>query len=204
MPLASSQNQNARSETAEGTQQCSIPGCEQNSATPNLGRLCLVHFIKASYVRLEELSRSTHTWSVGGVAWESARSFVQDCVQIATRFTQQKPDLPNLQRAQLVDITIWAAELGQRLRRSPRSPLAVSLRLISDIAGNCWEEETFSLDFSRHGARTQCQHVVKNDDVLKVIRLDTGEQAGARVVWVQQKTAGGQEIGIEFIYGGTT
>jgi len=198
--MALSQNDTIQRDAVQTAEQCSVPECQQSStAAPSLGRMCLKHFIKASYRTLEELNRSTHTWSVGGAAWDSARRFVQECVQIATSFTQQKIQVSNLERAQLVDITIWAAELGHRLRRSPRNPLAITIRLISEMPGQMWEEETYTLDLSRHGARTKCQHVVKNDDVLRVVRLDTAEQLNARIVWQRQKTPGTQEIGIEFL-----
>jgi hypothetical protein len=164
--------------------------------------MCLAHFISTSYRKLEELNRSTHTWAVGGPAWDSARKFVKQCVQIGSSFSQEKHKLTNLERAQLVDITIWASELGQRLRRTPRNPFAVTIRLRSEKPGNSWEEETFTLDISRHGARAKCQHLVKTDDVLKVHRLDSGEQAVARVVWQRQTTPHTHEIGIEFIQGG--
>jgi hypothetical protein len=177
-----------------------VPGCEQSTGTaPNLRGMCLAHFISTCYGKLEQLSRSTHEWFVGGTAWESAHSFVQECVQTATNFSQQTAEISNLERARLVDITIWAAELGRQLRRSPRNPLAISIRLISEMPGHCWEEETQTLDISRHGARTQCQHTVKNDDILKVFRLDTMEQLEARIVWQRQRAAGTQEIGIEFL-----
>ena len=180
--------------------QCSVPDCEHPAATSiELRRVCLAHFIITCYGRLEELSRSTDTWSAGGTAWESARSFIWVCVQTAANLSQQNPELPNLERARLVDIIISATDLGRRSRRSPRSPLAIAIRLISERPGHCWEEETYTLDISRHGARTKCQHVVKSDDILKFLRLDTGEQVEARVVWRRQTTSGTQQIGIEFL-----
>lgn len=82
-------------------------------------------------------------------------------------------------------------------RRSPRSPLAIPIRLISEKAGKCWEEDTHTLDVSRHGARTTCQNVVEEGDILKVLRLDNGEQFEGRVVWQRQTDSGTQEIAVE-------
>ena len=166
--------------------------------------MCLTHFIKTCYRELDELNRSTHTWSVGGPAWESARIFFQDCVQIAASFSQQKSNLSNIERAQLVDISIWASELGQRLRRGPRNPLAIAIRLSSEMPGHRWQEETYTLDINRHGARANCQHAVKKDDILTVQRLDTGEQMDARVVWQRQTRYYTHEFGMEFLFGETT
>jgi len=167
--------------------------------------MCLAHFVNSCYARLEELSRSTHTWAIGGTAWESARDFVRECVQTATRFSQHVPAPSNLERARLVDIATWATELGRRLRRSPRNPVAITIRLMSEQPGGLyWEEETYTLDISCHGARMNCKHAVKNDDVLKVLRLDTGEQLEARVVWHRLTSSGSYELGIEFLYGGSS
>jgi hypothetical protein len=187
----------------EIAEKCSSPGCEQGSGTVvELRQLCLAHFISTSYGKLQELSQSTHTWTVGGTAWEFARDIIQDCVQTATHFSQAGSNLSNLERARLMDIAIWATELGRRLRRSPRSPKVIAIRLISEKPGNCWEEETYTLDISRHGARTKCQHKLKKDDTLKVLRLDTQEQVESRVVWHRPIKSGAQEVGIEFLHGG--
>jgi hypothetical protein len=187
----------------ELTSQCSIQGCNQ-PAVIDVGarRVCVAHFVANSYEKLEKLSHSTHTWSVGGEAWESARNFVRECVQSATSFSQKNTAISNLERARLVDIATWATELGRRLRRSPRNTLANTIRLISERPGHCWEEETYTLDISLHGARTKCRHTVKREDILKVLHLDTLEQVEARVVWQRSTTSGAQEIGIEFLHEG--
>jgi hypothetical protein len=161
--------------------------------------MCLSHFIGACYDKLEQMARSTHTWSVGGPAWESARRFTRECRQIATNFSKQNSGLSNLERARLTDIAIWATELGRCLRRSPRSPFVIPIRLISEIPGRSWAEETYTIDVDRHGARIRCQNVVKNSDVLKILRPDTGETQESRVVWQRKLTSGAQEIGIEFL-----
>jgi hypothetical protein len=186
----------------EIAQQCAEQKCERCSgsgAAADLQHMCLSHFIVTCYEKLEQMARSTHTWSVGGPAWESARRFTMQCKQIATNFPKQNSGLSNLERARLTDIAIWATELGRCLRRSPRSPFAIPIRLISEMPGRSWVEETYTVDVDRHGARTRCQNVVKNGDILKIFRPDTGEQEESRVVWQQKLPSGGHEIGIEFL-----
>ena len=91
----------------ETEQRCPVPGCDQSSGPfPKLDRMCFTHFIKSCYRQLEEMNRTTHTWSVGGAAWESARLFVHECAQRAASFTREKPELSNLERAQLADISM--------------------------------------------------------------------------------------------------
>lgn len=184
---------------------CSTPGCEQRSSTVfDLRQMCLEHFITTCYEKLEVVSKNRQLWSVDGTAWESASHIIQECGQRAGDLSQQKSELSNLEHARLLDIALWAAELGQQVRRSRRSPLAIAIRLISERPGGYWEEETHTLDISRHGARMNCQHAVKNAEILKVVRIVTGEQTEARVVWQRLTTPGTQEIGIEFINGGDT
>lgn len=161
--------------------------------------MCLTHFIVSCYEKLEQMARSTHTWSVGGPAWESARCFTRECKQIATNFSKHNSGLSNLERARLTDIAIWATELGRCLRRSPRSPFTIPMRLISEMPGRSWVEETYTVDVDRHGARIRCQNVVKTGDILKIFRPDTGEQEESRVVWQQKLPSGIHEIGIEFL-----
>ena len=186
----------------EIAQQCSEQKCEQCSGSgkaDDLQHMCLAHFIVTCYQKLEQMARSTHTWSVGGPAWESARRFTMQCRQIATNFPKQNSDLSNLERARLTDIAIWATELGRCLRRSPRSPFAIPIRLISEMPGRSWVEETYTVDVDRHGARTRCQNAVKHGDLLKILRPDTGGEEESRVVWQRKLSSGAHEIGIEFV-----
>jgi hypothetical protein len=162
-----------------------------------LRSVCLAHFLDVCYQRLDELSRSTKDWSYGGSAWDSARRITKECAQQAAAYSQHQSALSNLERARLLDIAMWAAELGRRLRRSPRSTINIAVRLISEMPGRCWCEETQTSDVSLHGAQTICNHAVEIGDTLKILRLDTEEQLEVRVVWQRQTTSDIQEIGLE-------
>jgi hypothetical protein len=157
------------------------------------------HFVVTSYQKLDELDRSKHTWCFGGPAWEFANRFTRECIQAATHFSAQNPDLSNLERARLIDISLWANEIGQCLRRSPRRPLTIELRLTSEIPERCWQEDTHTLDVNRYGARMKCENAVHAGDVLSVLRLDNGDETGLRVVWCHPSATGGQQIGVEVI-----
>ena len=157
------------------------------------------HFVVACYEKLDELDRSKHTWCFGGPAWEFAHRFTRECIQTASHFSMQKSDLSNLERARLVDIALWANEIGQCLRRSPRRPLTIKIRLSSTVAQLRWQEDTLTLDVNRHGARMECQNVVNVGDVLNVLRLDNGGQAALRVVWHRPDPSGAQQIGVEIV-----
>jgi hypothetical protein len=161
--------------------------------------MCLEHFITACYEKLEALSKNRHLWSVNGTTPASTSHTIQECAERAGALSQQLPEISNLGRARLLDIALWAAELGRQVRRSPRSTFPVTIRLISERPGRYWEEETQTLDMGRYGARMKCRHATENDDILKVVRIDTGKQIEARVVWQRRTAPGTHEIGIEFI-----
>ena len=124
---------------------------------------------------------------------------LQECVERAEDLTHHKSEITNLDRARLLDIALWASELSQQVRRSPRSILAVDVKVVSKRPGHYWQEETQTMDLSLHGARLRCLHAVEIDDVLSVVRMDTGRQMDARVVRQRRISPTIQEIGIEFI-----
>jgi hypothetical protein len=184
----------------EMADQCSESGCELPAKTVVESRsVCLAHFFTTCYEKLDELNRDTRNWTYGGAEWESARRITKECAQKAADYSQYESGLSNLERARLLDITLWAAELGRRLRRSPRSVMNITIRLISEMPGRCWWEETHTVDVSRHGSRIICKHAVENDDILKVLRLDTTAQIEVRVTWHRRTTCGIHEIGVEAI-----
>lgn len=102
---------------------CSAPNCDRPAvAFLELRSLCLSHFIDTCYAKLEELNQNTHIWAADGSASESTRTFVRECIQTASSLPQQNPELSNLERARLLDITLCASELSRRLPRSSRTP----------------------------------------------------------------------------------
>jgi hypothetical protein len=80
-----------------------------------------LHFISTCYAKLEDLNQNTQTPFVGGTEWESARTFVQECIQTAASISQHDPELSNLDRARLLDILFWANELDRRFLRDPNT-----------------------------------------------------------------------------------
>lgn len=105
---------------------------------------------------------------------------------------------PNLEKAQVVDILLWASELHGRLRRSPRVSARIPVLLRSEALDQPWEERTETQILSRHGAQVCCRVEVHNGDVLTCIRLDNGRRADSRVTWTHRKASGELEFGIEF------
>ena len=127
------------------------------------------------------------------------RQFIHECVRQVDELERAADDLDNLDRAKLLHITLSANELGRHLRRSPRKEVSIAVRLSSERVGDTWEIDTETALISQHGASMQCRHPVKPEEILRVIRPDTGQKAEVRVVW--QRPVGNDDvrIGVEFV-----
>jgi diguanylate cyclase (GGDEF)-like protein len=87
-------------------------------------------------------------------------------------------------------------ERREQVRRSVRLPVETPVFLIgSDLTGKSFFEDTVTFDVSRHGAAILSHRKLAAEDELVVRRLDTNEEARARVVRVMELGPG------EFIYG---
>jgi hypothetical protein len=179
---------------------CVAAGCGQPSvATLDLRPLCFQHFIAGSYSRLEEMRGRGVDPADPAEATAALWAFVTDCSRQVMDLAQRDASLGNLGRAQLLDILLHVSELAQRLRRSPRLPIAVDVRIRCEVPGQLWEEQTETRMLSRCGALVEFRHAVQVGDMLMVSRPDTGQEATARVAWFRRRSDGVQEIGIELL-----
>ncbi len=182
------------------TERCNATGCERPAAASlELRRLCREHFVVACYERLEECKQRLRDRSGGGSLADSVRQSVQECMRETADISQNSPDLDNLERARLLDILLWAAELSERLRRSHRLPISIPVRLRSEKPGRPWQEETHTQMLSRFGASVECKHEVTAGEILEIVRLDTEDRVQVRVAWAQKKSSGRSEVGLEFV-----
>ncbi len=178
---------------------CGAPGCSRPAAgTVESRPLCLEHFLTACYGKLDRCAQQLREQPLEQSTVESMQRFVEESARQTTHIAHTHDDLDNLQRARLLDILLWAGELSRRLRRGPRKAAIVPIHLRCERPGGPWEEETKTRMLSRHGALVECHHPVQVGETLKVLRLDTGQEAQARVAWHRRKGSGWSEIGIEF------
>ena len=181
------------------TQRCSATGCQRPVAALFQGRpFCREHFIAQCYEQLEGCSPRLQERPFRAADAESLAGVISECMRQAAHLSQSAQGLDNLERAQLLDILLWAGDVGQRLRRGSRQAACVPIRLRSEKPGRPWEEETETRTLSRHGAMVVCEHDVETDENLYVTRLDTGQQTQARVVWQRRKEPARLEIGLAF------
>lgn len=178
---------------------CNVAGCDK-AATSSLGTraFCREHFLSTCYEELEQCAQQIKWRPLSDGASESLAEFLSQCSSQTTLIALHTPDLTNLERAQLLDLLLWAAELSRCLRRSPRVARAVAVRLHCEEPGRIWEEETKTLTLSRHGALLECSNPVEAGDDLLIVRVDSGRRARARVAWHQPKEGGNSKIAIEF------
>ena len=179
---------------------CGVSDCEKRAATSLDSRpLCRKHFIDSCYAELEAYRSRLRDHRLSAVSPESAWRFIHECMREADRIEQSAEDLDDEERKQLVGLILGAAELGCHVRRSPRRATPITIRLHSEKPARPWEEETKTWLISRCGALVTCQHPVEIDQRLRVVRMDNGHEARARVAWCQQKRRGLPEVGIEFV-----
>ena len=105
----------------------------------------------------------------------------------------------NLERAQLLDILLWASELYGCLRRGPRVRARIPILVRCEAPDGPWEEKSETRILSTHGFSFLCRHELSKDQVLTCVRLDTGRRQNVRVVWVRAKESGESEAGLEFL-----
>ena len=181
-------------------ERCEIAGCEQTGAASLEGKaLCLQHFINECFARLDlyEAMRKGASRTIQDA--DSVRRFIHECTRHADVLEHNAQDLDNLERAQLLNIILSAAELGRHLRRSPRKAASIAVRLSSDRLGGAWEENTETVLLSRHGALVRCKHPAKPGETIQLERADTGERAQARVAWQRAAASDDIRIGVEFL-----
>ena len=182
-----------------GTENCSALGCWRTALTSLEARpLCRKHFIDSCEVELESYQRRLKENRWGDVSLESARRFVNQCTQQAENIERSAKDLDDLDRERLRNLMVLAAELGRHLRRSSRTVTSIAIQVRSKGPLQRWEEKTETRVISRYGALVKCQHYLEIGESLRVVRLDNGRKADARVAWYQRKKLGESEVGIEF------
>lgn len=90
--------------------------------------LCVTHFISYCYERLEECRSAPLGDAEPARALANVR-FLRECSERAANLVPPARGLPNLERARLFDILLWASELlTQRLGQSAATACTPDLR----------------------------------------------------------------------------
>lgn len=179
---------------------CCVAACGRpTAATLESRNFCRQHFIAGCYARLNEANAQLIQRPLDDTEAEQLRRLLQDCVEQVTVMAHSTAALDNLERAQLLDIALWATEITRRVRRSPRIELSVAIRVEGHGPTGEWIEETCTRMVSRHGAALPCQSLAHVGDEVQVTRLDNKATARAKIVWRHAEEGARPEIGIEFL-----
>jgi hypothetical protein len=179
---------------------CSVPECSETaSASIDERAFCRKHFLTQSYQRLEVISTELRQRQFHERQADAAGRFLESCMRDAADIACGVTAPTTLEKAQVLDVLLWASELHGRLRRSPRVKARIPVQLRCEAPDHPWEEKTETVVLSRHGAQITCGHEVVVDQKLILIRLDKGWQAEVRVVWLSRKAAGELDVGIELL-----
>jgi PilZ domain len=178
---------------------CSAEACAEVAVAPlDERQVCRAHFLAGAYAHLECIAAQIQEPQFHSQSGELASRFLEQCMRDATNIACAAEVLNNLERAQLLDILLWASELYGRLRRGRRVRARIPILVRSEEAQKPWEEKTETLQLSSHGFSFICRHEVRSGDALTCVRLDSGRRAGARVVWARCTESGENEAGVEF------
>jgi hypothetical protein len=127
-----------------------------------------------------------------GLVWR----LVVECETGVLELSHKASALRHYEQTELLELLLWLENTKRHLRRSVRRAAFVPVLLRSGSPENQWQDKTETLQLSRHGTALRCQRVVKAAEVLFLVRLDTGRETKARVVWTKQKQ---HEIGVEHL-----
>jgi hypothetical protein len=161
--------------------------------------LCRPHFLAVAYQRLESMNEQMREPNFHANSPDLSTGLLEQCMREATNIACAAELPSNLERAQILDILLWASELYGRLRRGPRVRASIPVLLRHEGAQNPWEEKTQTRQLSVHGFSFACRHELRNGDMLTCVRLDTGRRVEARVVWARANESGETEAGVGFM-----
>ena len=157
---------------------CAVPSCGHAGCVSFQGcDLCRAHFISSCYRRLEAYSQQFGDN-------ERLKSI---------------PGETFIGTAQLLDILFTAGNLLKNLRRSIRKYVSIPLRLLYEVTGHNWTEESSTLEVSLHGASIECRIPIAKGEVMTVERVDNHKRAQAKVRWHRRKADGSQMLGVELL-----
>lgn len=182
-------------------QPCASPGCSSAGvfAVGN-SPVCRAHFVPACYALLEDYSTRLKRARTGAEPFPDA--IAHDLASISGQIldiTLGTAAITNLEKAQFLDITFQATALLHGIRRSPRRPAAIPVRLLCTDSANPWAEETVTQIISPCGALVRSTHRVQTADRLLLCRIADEVQVHVRVAWSRTRPDGAFDVGLEIL-----
>jgi hypothetical protein len=178
---------------------CSSGACgEPAAANFDARRLCMEHFLAACFQELEARNDRLNSQPAESEI-DSFRKFLRSSVEQAQKLSDSGQFADKETKTHLLEFLLRASQLSKRLRRSPRLTSSVPVWLRREDPSRTWEEETWTVTTSRHGAGLVCRHPVEAGGTLVLCRRDKGSRAQARVVYCKYDGDGRRQIGVELL-----
>lgn len=180
--------------------QCGFQACHQLAAGEVEGSpFCLEHFIAAGLRAMAMRSGYLKERPADTAATGVLRDLLMACSRQAKALVENEVFANQPARVHLADVINLASELQKKLRRSPRIATSVPLWLRREDPRHTWEEETWTLTLSRHGAGLVCRHSVATNGRVVLCRRDKGNRAEARVIYSMFDPEGRRHMGVELV-----
>ncbi|MGA8143089.1 MAG: PilZ domain-containing protein [Candidatus Acidiferrales bacterium] len=179
---------------------CGVAPCEEVAAVALRGTpLCLQHFVPVCTQEIESRGDRLKNGYYDEAATQAFKNFITTCAEHASKFMREDCPENGLTKSRLEDFLRRVSQMGQRLRRSPRMTSSVPIFLRREDSGRTWEEETWTITVSQHGASLVCRHPVETGGSLVLSRRDRANRVQARVVYCRYNAEGWREIGVELL-----
>ena len=186
-----------------------LPGLRQTEGRKGRGKLCSIgrigsnrtlgHFIQTCYEHLEECAgKFKERDQADELACDARRRSLQEIMDQSTATSLTHGDLSNLERIQLLDIVRWGGELIRQTRRGPRKQVSIPVRLYLESSSQTCAEETLVREVSQHGASMTCNFPIIVGELVKMERMETGEQIEGIVRWCGRREGATIRLGLEF------
>jgi hypothetical protein len=184
----------------EESSPCGMASCDEGAAIVLRGRpLCVRHFIPVCIQEIESRGERLKNGLYDEAATLAFKNFISTCAEQASRFIQDDGVTDGSTKTSLEGFLRRVSQSGQRLRRSPRLNSSVPIFLRREDSGRTWEEETWTITVSQHGASLVCRHPVETGGALVLSRRDRANRVQARVVYCRYNAEGWREIGVELL-----
>src|SRR5579862_6608098 len=101
-------------------ERCSAEGCVETAAVAmDERRFCRAHFLAYSYRSLEATAAQFQQPQFHELHADAASRFLEECMRQAAEIACAPVVPGNFERAQVLDVLLWASELYGHLRRGP-------------------------------------------------------------------------------------
>lgn len=185
-------------QTVQGTF-CSSEACgEPAVADFDARRLCMEHFLLVCFQELEARNERLKNQPADEET-DSLKKFLSASVEQVRKLSECDQFTDAQTKSQLLEFLLRASQLSKRLRRSPRLSSTVPVWLRREDPSRTWEEETWTVTVSRHGAGLVCRHPVEAGGTVVLCRRDKGSRVQARVVYCRYDGDGRRQIGVELL-----